>query len=603
MLGQSYMVHHLQREVQRLSKFYGKDSMKALAHWAVRQIDPGLDDNGAMVIVSIGGPGDRGIDAIWEHSNGKEVIIAQIKGSKNILSEDVENVDEEEDGFEPESFGDDAVLELGASLDKLVTPPAVPTPRFALAMQAYQEGLRKGRNFVLMAVVFGQRKKAFDEALKALNGRFDKDRKTYARHQARAVDIVALNELMDRAFQQPPGVLQLPTADWGFGPVEIGQGSGYYLALVPAISLIQVRRDQELKIYHSNYRFTLGPTIVRSGMESTLSDDREKVMFHLYHNGINVVGRDIAPQAGQLKINQLQVVNGLQSIETLFDFAKKHGEAALAGVNLFVRFIDVAKQAAPGPDRRSLEEKIAEYSNKQNPILPRDLRSNDSVQKRLQHEIDSMSYKFQRKRGQYGRGLRDIVDNEVAAQEILSFWRKKPGEAKNKKKLLFVRSIENPDGLYEMVFYDGMPAETILIPFLLYQKFPDGRGALQESVLEHGDFTLLAMWGTIFQAWSRIRFDRAGEAANRKRLEDFFGLLNSGALDREVSRIGSELLRRLTRIASKELERRKAEAVVKDKKEPTLRNVIFNLKYSAWEKKLLPTSVLKSLTGRLRRAI
>jgi AIPR protein len=602
MLGQSYMVHHLQKEAQRLSKFYGKDSMKALAHWAVRQIDPGLDDNGALAVVSIDGPGDRGIDAIWEHSNGKDLCVAQIKGSRSILSADVENIDEEDDGFEPESFDDSAVIEVGASLDKLVSPPGVPTPRLARALKSYQQAVRDGKNIVLSAVVFGQRKKAFDEALLALNGRLDKDRKTYARHQAKAIDLVALNELMDRDFEEPPKVLQIPTAGWSFGPVEVRPG--YYLALVPAMSLVQIRRDQELRIYHSNYRFTLGPTIVRGGMESTLSDGEERKLFHLYHNGINIVGREITPQPGQLKIDRLQVVNGLQTIETLFDFAKKSGDAALEGVNVFVRFIDVTKQSAPGPDRRSLEEKIAEYSNKQNPILPRDLRSNDAVQKRLQHEIDAIGFfRFQRKRGQYGRGIRGIVDNEVAAQQILSFWQGKPAEAKNKKKMLFVRAIENPDGLYEKVFYDGMPSEAVLIPYLLYQKLPDGRGALQESVVEHGDLILLAMWGTIFQAWSRVRFNRAGETSNRERLEGFFRFLNSGTVDREVARISNELLRRLTKSAYAELERRKSDALRNDKREPTLRNVLFNLKYSAWEKKLLPTSVLKGLTSRLKRAI
>jgi len=602
MLGQSYMVHHLQREMERLSKFYGKDKMKALAHWAVRQIDPGLDDNGALAVVSIDGPGDRGIDAIWVHSNGKDLCVAQIKGSKSVLSADVENIDEEEDGFEPESFDDSAVIELGASLDKLVTPPAVPTPRLARAIKAYQEATRDGKNVVLLPVVFGQRRKAFDEAVQALNGRLDKDRKTFARHSTRAIDLVALNDLMDRGFEEAPKTLQIPTTGWPFGPQEIRPG--YLLALVPALSLVKLRREQELKIYHANYRFTLGPTIVRGGMEQTLSDEDERKLFHLYHNGINIVGREISFQPGQLKMDHLQVVNGLQTIETLSDFAKAKGDGALEGVSVFVRFIDVAKQPAPGPDRRSLEERIAEYSNKQNPILPRDLRSNDPVQKRLQHDIDSIGfYRYQRKRGQYGRGIRGVVDNEVAGQQILSFWQGRPAEAKNKRKMLFVRSVENPDGLYEEVFFEGMPAEAVLIPYLLYQKLPDGRGALQESVVEHGDLILLAMWGTIFQAWSRIRFSRTGEPTSRERLEGFFRFLNSGALDREVSRIGNELLRRLTRVASAELERRKAEALRLDKREPTLRNVLFNLKYSAWERKLLPTSTLRSLTARLKRAM
>jgi AIPR protein len=569
----------------------------------VRQIDPKLYDNGALAIVSIDGPGDRGIDGIWEHSNGKDLCVVQIKGSKSILAADIENVDEDEDGFEPESFDGSAVDELGACLDRLVTPPSVPTPRLARAIQAYQQAVRDAKNVVLQPVVFGQRRKSFDEAVQALKGRLDKDRKTYGRHQVKAVDIVALNDLMDRKFEDPPKTVQLTTSDWVFGPQEVRPG--FFLALVPALSLVQVRREQEKAIYHSNYRFTLGPTIVRGGMERTLTDPDERKLFHLYHNGVNVVGRDLVHQPGQLKMERLQVVNGLQTIETLFDWAEAKGDAALEGANVFVRFVDVAKQPAPGADRRPLEERIAEYSNKQNPILPRDLRSNDPVQKRLQHEVDSAGsgYKYQRKRGQYGRGLRGVVDNQEAAQEILSFWQGRPAEAKNKRKMLFVRALENPDGLYEKVFFDGMPAEAVLIPYLLYRKLPEGRGAEQESVAEHGDQLLLAMWGTIFQAWSRIKFARTGEPSSRERLEGFFKFLDSGALDREVNRIGNELLRQLTRMAHAELGRRRKEAQRLNKREPTLRNVLFNLRYSSWERKLLPTSTLRSLTSRLKAAV
>ena len=148
-----------------------------------------------------------------------------------------------------------------------------------------------------------------------------------------------------------------------------------------------------------------------------------------------------------------------------------------------------------------------------------------------------------------------------------------------------------------------MPCEAVLIPYLLYQKLPDGRSALQESVVEHGDLILLAMWGTLFQAWSRVKFSRAGDRPNRERLEGFFRFLNSGSLDREVSRISQQLLRRLTKMADTELQRRRAEALRNDKREPTLRNVLFNLKYSAWERKLLPTTILKSLTSRLKKAV
>ena len=607
MLGQSYMVHHIQREVERLSRFYGDDKMRALSHWAIRQIDPKLKDDHAREVVSFDGPGDGGIDAIWKHSNGEELCIAQIKGSERVLSANVENLDdEEEDGFKPESFDGSAVTELSAALDKLVSPPKFRKARLERALQAYKEAIKEGRKIVLLPVVFGQRTTSFDEALQALKDRLNRDRQTFARHSVREIDLVALNELMDRAFEDPPRTLQIVTTDWPLPPYKVE--SGYFLALAPAHSLVELRRDQDLRIYLANYRFTLGPTSVQRGMRLTLESESERTRFHLYHNGISIVGQKISLQPGQLRIDRLQVVNGLQTIETLYEFAKANGDGALNGVNVLVRLIDVEEQPNHESDQSSLQERIAEYSNKQNSIEPRDLRSNDRVQKRLQHEIEALkSYSYQRKRGQYWQyGRRrdpSVVDNEKAGQRILSFWLGRPADAKNRRKMLFVTQGEDKNGLYENVFVNNMSAEAMLIPYLLYEKLPDGKGPLQESVVEHGDMILLAMWGTTFQTWSRIPFSKTGKPNNQRRLKAFFERLDSGCLDREVKQIANELIRRLTSVASKELNRRIMEARRAGKKEPTLRNVLVNFRYDVWEQKLLPTSVRQRLAKKLGRGM
>src|SRR5207245_7831453 len=117
MFTRSFFVRHLQRETRRLALFYRDDRMKALAHWAVGQLDwsqkpsdePSLRDEDIARIVDVGGPGDGKIDSCWSDEINKALWIIQVKGSEILLDQDVEDIDEDED-IEMPRFGDEAIL-------------------------------------------------------------------------------------------------------------------------------------------------------------------------------------------------------------------------------------------------------------------------------------------------------------------------------------------------------------------------------------------------------------------------------------------------------------------------------------------------------------
>lgn len=125
MFTRAFFVRHLQRETKRLSEYYRDDRMKALAHWAVGQLDwsqkpnaePSLRDEEIARIVDIGGPGDGKIDSSWPDDTNKTLWIVQVKGSEILLDQDIEDIDEDED-IEMSRFGDEAIIELGHALRK-----------------------------------------------------------------------------------------------------------------------------------------------------------------------------------------------------------------------------------------------------------------------------------------------------------------------------------------------------------------------------------------------------------------------------------------------------------------------------------------------------
>lgn len=572
--------------------------MRALAHWAVRQIDPALTDAQAFDVIRIGGPRDGGLDAIWLHSDGKRLCLAQIKGSHAFLRQETLDVDDDRSEPKFHSFDGEAVDDLRKALDKVnEVPPPKPSDRLLNAIRLYAQAKAGHKKVVLCPIVFGFRARDFERGVEQLIAYLETDRGRFNQHSVQPFDIVGLGELLDQNFESPPGAVQVPVAAWPFGPEQVKEGT--WIGLVPAKSLVDIRTVHQLSIYNSNFRYQLRHTPVRDGMWATLSDTEDRKFFHLYHNGITVLGRSISCRDQQLRMHDFQVVNGLQTIETLFDFdGREEGAKELQDVFVLTRLIDLDEHDPPGPDERPLDERIAEYSNRQNPITNRDLRSNDRIQKRLQHEIDGMGFKFQRKRGQYPKGSRDVVDNEDAAQRMLSFWRGLPADAKASKKLLFVKRTDDRKGYYEEVFPDNLPAEAVLIPWFVYKTLPDGKSQFEQEVVEYGDMVMLAMLGSLFKAKYRISLRVAPKRA--KVMQAFLGEFQDGDLDAPLKRIWGTLAQRLGRIVRDELGAREAEAKAGGRiRKATVRNVLVNFSYPKFERKLLPVSVKKSLSGKL----
>ncbi len=114
--------------------------------------------------------------------------------------------------------------------------------------------------------------------------------------------------------------------------------------------------------------------------------------------------------------------------------------------------------------KEELSVSIAEYTNSQNPVQSRDIRSNDFTQKKLEKELLTLGYYYERKKGQYsGRPKAKRIDAEKAGQALLAFFSKLPAEAKNHKKIIFAEK-------YEEVFSDNVTADSVLIVMKLFNE-------------------------------------------------------------------------------------------------------------------------------------
>ena len=208
----------------------------------------------------------------------------------------------------------------------------------------------------------------------------------------------------------------------------------------------------ELDIFDQNVRVYLKPSNKnnRKIIESAITEDNH--MFWYQNNGITMTcdkfikgAIDDSPKIG---LKNVQIVNGGQTSISLFEVAKDDPEK-IKDVLVPVRIIETGSE-----DVKIL---IAESTNSQTPITPRDLRANDRRQRQLQDIFFDIGYLYERKNNEFKGKKKDIrIDALSAGQAYLAYELERPDIAKANRGRVF-------GDLYDDVFTDGLKAEHLLV--------------------------------------------------------------------------------------------------------------------------------------------
>ena len=211
------------------------------------------------------------------------------------------------------------------------------------------------------------------------------------------------------------------------------------------------------RILDRNVRRYLGlrSNRVNAAMHATLSDPAKSDKFYFYNNGITIVCDRFDYNAFQkadyqVRIHNLQVINGGQTCMTIqrtLDGGR--GADSVAGsAYVLIRIYQLAD------DDGELVQAITYATNSQNPIGLRDLRSNDTQQRRLEIGISQLGYTYQRQR-EAGNGVSNQVTSASVAEAVLAVWRARPQQAR------FLRK-EHFGKLYDDIFVDLNAAQALL---------------------------------------------------------------------------------------------------------------------------------------------
>lgn len=199
---------------------------------------------------------------------------------------------------------------------------------------------------------------------------------------------------------------------------------------------------------------------VNEGIRHTLTSD-EKNNFYFYNNGVTLICDSFSYNALQdgdykVRVENLQIINGGQTCMTIF---KTLREPDLIHQNAQA-FVLLRLYQLPR-ENEGLVQRITYATNSQNPVDLKDLRANDERQKILEKDIEQLGFNYRTKRSNTPTRSADITSG-VAAEAVLSVWRRKPHQAK-----FFSR--EHFGKLYDTIFTDQLNGAQIVIAVQLYR--------------------------------------------------------------------------------------------------------------------------------------
>jgi hypothetical protein len=190
-----------------------------------------------------------------------------------------------------------------------------------------------------------------------------------------------------------------------------------FVAPILASELVTLSGLSNGALFSWNVRQALGRTKVNRAIANSVHVQSEHKNFLLYHNGLTLLCENVDRTPDKLTVSRYTVVNGCQSLTTLFENKKE----ITSELRLLARVIQL-------PPDSDLAAKITRHSNNQNAIGARDLQSNSTVQRRLQAEFAKAyagSVAYEIKRGESSVAPL-VVSNDEAARILLAFDREQP---------------------------------------------------------------------------------------------------------------------------------------------------------------------------------
>ena len=305
-------------------------------------------------------------------------------------------------------------------------------------------------------------------------------------HSAEIVDIDNFIQIINSLDQTREIGLSLRIQNNGYHQTSAGNFK-CLIATLPLNVLAETFDNYRFAMFKHNPRGPLGSVAVNKEIRETLTDPTMRDWFQIMNNGLSAVCASFTDpyrvdDETLVDVRDLQIVNGCQTTFTVWDQWRRLGDLGEASVTL--KLVEASTSFH--------KHRISAASNKQSQMKDWDFLFDEPEQQRLQGDFAALTpnifYELRRGEHRYEAGgepstkvtIKDIAQANWA---FVGF----PGEAKDRLREI-PRSKDQATGAYREVFYSGVEAERLRLPWIVYKRIQEDWNQYVARTGERGDF-------------------------------------------------------------------------------------------------------------------
>lgn len=264
----------------------------------------------------------------------------------------------------------------------------------------------------------------------------------------------------------------------GGNHIKIDRPFEAYVFLIRPKAIYDLFDKYGFSLFYKNVRNPLLQSNFNEDIKKTAEDN--PAYFWYYNNGITAITYllpEIREQAEHIKLTGLQIINGAQTVYSLYQ-AYKNASPTKRKLMDSEAAVTLRLLKSGGKD---FDLNVTRYTNSQNPVNDRDFCANDDIQLALQQASYQTNTWYEKRRGEFRHlpeGVR-AVSSEVFANVYLAYHLQMPATVvKNHheqkvigKNLNFISHKNHKDGMYEEVFNSKTHFNDMLSAFYISDIF------------------------------------------------------------------------------------------------------------------------------------
>lgn len=280
---------------------------------------------------------------------------------------------------------------------------------------------------------------------------------------------LSAKELLELYQRSKPNRLSLTFKEV---PVTTSFNNGYgYVGIVGLVDYYKFITDDNgiiiEDIFESNIRHYQGDVDVNNKIADSLQNEFN-IDFWWLNNGITIIAESPNQISKTLSLENVQIVNGLQTTFTLDKYFKRMG---ISIKNDDDRSILVKVIIIDSEENKESIDRIIASTNSQNAVPTILLRATDDIQRKIELYFSNNGYFYDRRKNYYkniSKPASKIFGIQTTAQAIQAVLNKEPDTARAKPTTL----MKTQDS-YERIFSNSIDFRVYLNCSLLFRKVAD----------------------------------------------------------------------------------------------------------------------------------